>query len=151
MNLQFEQTVAIPRDRLFAFHQDPENLRRLIGESKTMRLSEHEGNIEAGSKTVMAQRVMGVWLTMVFEHFVFESPMRFGERMVRGPFKTFEHIHEFESTEEDGTILRDRLVVRLKWFMGGELITRLIVGPMLRKAFADRHRNLEKLIADGVV
>lgn len=70
--------------------------------------------------------------------------------MVKGPFRRFEHVHEFESSGA-GARLRDILEFELPWYLGGVVGDRLLVAPMLRRWFVYRHRELAKLIAEGVL
>jgi ligand-binding SRPBCC domain-containing protein len=82
---------------------------------------------------------------MTFEHFLYEPPRRFAERLVRGPFRQFEHVHEFMPAGSR-TILRDSLEVSLPWYLGGGLTMKLLVAPKLRRFFAYRHAELEQLL-----
>lgn len=150
MRLEFKKRFDIPVGKLFAYHETPANLARLLEDWKTFRLVAHEGNIRVGSITRIEERVGFSWVPMTFEHFVYEPPRRFGERMTRGPFLKFEHIHEFES-DGSGTLVRDRLEVLLPWYRGGEWTVKHFVAPKLGKFFAYRHAKMEQLIRDEVV
>jgi ligand-binding SRPBCC domain-containing protein len=81
---------------------------------------------------------------------VLEPPTRFGEGQVRGPFARFAHVHEFEP-RPGGTLLRERLEVRLPWWLGGEAAVRWIVAPRLRRYFAARHDRLARLAVAGAL
>ncbi len=102
----------------------------------------------------MLERMGPFRMRFVFEHFLHEPPERFGERMVRGFFREFEHVHEFEEAEAgtDGvarTVIRDKLRVSLPWWMGGELATRLFVVPRLRRFFGVRQQAYGRLVEAG--
>jgi hypothetical protein len=150
VKLSFERVLPAPIERLFAFHCDPENLVRLLAGWPTFRMVAHQGNVRPGSLTRVRERLGIVWVPMTFLHFVYEPPGRFGERLVRGPFRKFEHVHEFESIA-GGTRIRDRLDVELPWWLGGELGMRLLVGPKLRRFFAYRHAELDRLVRAGAI
>ena len=111
----------------------------------------NDGNIRVGSFTVVQEKLGGLPLRLTFQHFLFEPPVRFGERQVRGAFQKFEHVHEFSESAAGHTILTDVVDVRLPWWLGGELATRLFVAPRLRRFFEFRHCELERLIREGVV
>ena len=113
-----------------------------------LQLETNDGHIRVGSITRVEERIGPVWIPMTFEHFVYEPPRRFGERQVRGPFKRLKHIHEFESAGSR-TILRDSLDVELPWYFGGNLATRLFVAPKLRRFFAFRHDEMDRLLRAG--
>ncbi|MEK8024345.1 MAG: SRPBCC family protein [Candidatus Hydrogenedentota bacterium] len=148
--MQFERVFAVPRTQLFAFHENPDNLALLLRGWTAFRMIANDGHIRVGSITRVEERIGPVRVAMTFEHFVYEPPSRFGERQIRGPFAMFEHIHEFLPAES-GTILRDRIDVRLPWYLGGSLTVKLFVAPKLRRFFAFRHAELQRLVRERVV
>ena len=149
MKLQFEHFFDVPAEELFAFHENPDNLALLLRGWATFRMVANDGHIRVGSITRVQERIGLVWVGITFEHFVYEPPRRFGERQVGGPFKRFEHIHEFEPAGSS-TILRDLLEVVLPWHLGGNLLMKLVVAPKLRRFFAFRHAELERLFREGI-
>lgn len=150
MHFEFERRFLLPRERLFAFHENPDNLALLMQSWPTFRMVSHSGHIGPGAITEVRERMGPVWVSMTFEHFLYEPPDRFGERQVRGPFQQFVHVHEF-LLAGGGTLLRDRIDLRLPWYLGGELAMRLLVAGRMRRFFAYRHAELERLIHEGVV
>jgi hypothetical protein len=150
MNLVFEHFFAAPPENLFAFHERPDNLAVLQRGWKNFKLASHPGSVRLGGILRVAERIGPFWLTFSFEHFVFEPPRRFGERMVKGPFKRFEHIHEFKS-QGSGTLLKDILDFELPFYLGGPLADKWIVAPKLRRWFTYRHAELTKIIAQGLL
>ena len=152
MELRFEQVVALPREAVFAFHEDPEHLVRLHRGWAAFRLLHHDGGVAPGSRTWFEITVAGIVpVVLGFEHTVYEPPLRFGERLIHGPFRKFSHTHEFEDGAAGKTVVRDLLDVELPWYYGGEPAMRLIVGPLLRRAFGLRGAALLRLAqTDGM-
>ena len=74
----------------------------------------------------------------------------FEEHLIAGPFALFTHVHRFQA-EGAATRVTDELEVRLRWWLGGELATRILVAPRLRRAFAARHAALSRLIEAGAL
>jgi ligand-binding SRPBCC domain-containing protein len=144
MQLVFEHAVAAPSGRVFAFHEDPANLAVLLEGWRSFRLLRHAGSIRPGGITALSERLFLLPVHMEFEHDLYDPPRRFGEHQRRGPFARFVHVHEFEPLE-GGTLVRDRLDVALPPSFGGELLTRTVVAPRLRRFFAVRHRALDRL------
>lgn len=142
----FEQLYPVDRQRLFALHESPAVLPRLQ-DPREFRLLSHPGHIRAGARVAVQNRVGPFWLSFEFEHVLYEPPHRFGEELVRGPFRFLRHVHEFESRPE-GTLIRDRLELALPWWLGGRLAERLVVGPRVRRTFRRRHEALARLLAD---
>ncbi|MHC4845981.1 MAG: SRPBCC family protein [Planctomycetota bacterium] len=148
MQATYSQRLPVPRERLFAFHQDPANLIELLSGWRDSRVVAHEGHVRPGARVQAIQRLGPFRLRLTFEHVLLEPPERFAERQVRGPFRVFEHVHEFEEAD-GGTILRDRVTIALPLWMGGEWATRRFVRPRLEAFFAFRHAALDRLVAAG--
>jgi ligand-binding SRPBCC domain-containing protein len=150
VKLSFEHAFDIAAADLFAFHENPGNLAAFLRGWRTFRMVAHDGHIRVGSITRVQERIGPLRIPMIFEHFVYDPPRRFGERQVSGPFKRLEHLHEFESTSS-GTILHDSLDVVLPWYLGGNLATRLFVAPKFRRFFAFRYAEMDRLLKAGKI
>lgn len=149
MILEFSHRVAAPQAAVFAFHTNPANLARILDGWPGFELVKHDETTQVGSITWVKQRMFGcVPIVSAFEHTLFEAPDRFGEKLVRGPFKHFRHIHEFIA-DADETLVVDKIDVLLPWYFGGEITTRLIVASFLAKFFAFRHASLDRLLEQG--
>ena len=149
MKLRFEHVVAAPREALFAFHSTPANLARLLEGWSGFALLAHDGHIRPGSRVRLEQRVVGLRHEMVFEHFVLEPPRRFGERQSRGPFRRFEHVHEFFE-DAHGTRVVDTVEFELPGFLGGALAERLVAAPVLARFFEFRRSAYQRLCDAGL-
>ena len=149
MDFTFTQRLPVAREPLFQFHEDPENLRVLLEGWEVTTVLTTDGHIRPGARTGVLERMGPFRMRFVFEHFLLEPPERFGERQVRGIFRFFEHVHEFEEAETGATVIRDRLKVQLPVWLGGEAATRLVVAPRLVRFFSFRRRAYERLVAEG--
>ncbi len=151
MEIEFSVRLPVAREPLFAFHSNPDNLSVLLEGWKGTEVFSTQGHIRPGARVEVLERVGPLAIHLVFEHFLLEPPHRFGERMVKGLFTCFEHVHEFEDVEGDpgATVVHDRIKVELPWWLGGALATRSVVAPRLRRFFAHRHRAYERLAAEG--
>ena len=145
MEFLFETTVPAPREAVFAFHADPANLDALMAGWPGYRLLRHDGSVRPGSSTWVRQRVAVVLSFVIgLRHHLCEPPARFAESRIAGPFARFDHLHEFEEAP-GGTLVRDRLHLRLAPWWGGEAATRWLVAPMVRRMWAHRHRSLHRM------
>lgn len=148
LKLRFEQFVAAPREHLFEFHSTPANLAQLLSGWKGFALLQHEGHIRPGSRVRLAQRVALLRHEMEFEHFLLEPPLRFAERQTRGPFRRFEHLHEFFE-EPHGSRIVDTIEFELPWFLGGRLAELLVAKPVLTRFFDYRRGAYRRLCESG--
>lgn len=150
MKETFSQHLPASREALFAFHEDPAHLIELLSGWRYSRIASHDGHIRPGARLHIIERLGPFRIPLVFEHVVYEPPARFGERQIKGPFRVFEHVHEFVETA-DGTLIRDHVTIALPMWLGGELATRLFVVPRLRRFFAFRQSAMLRLLAGGRV
>ncbi|MEM8933644.1 MAG: SRPBCC family protein [Acidobacteriota bacterium] len=101
------------------------------------------GKIGMGESVTWRANHFGVPWKMTSMITAFEPPTSFQDTMTRGPFKSFQHDHIFESLGEDRTLMRD--VVRFESPGGpiGRLVDRWILGPYLERFLADRGHFLK--------
>ena len=151
MQFRFERVINVPKDILFAFHEDPEHLVLLHRGWASFRMLHHDGCILIGSRTWFVMTVAGIVpVVLGFEHAIYDPPHRFGERLIHGPFSRFSHIHEFTDVD-GGTNCSDQLDVELPWYYGGETVMKLLVAPSLRRTFRLRGDALQKLAQSGSI
>jgi ligand-binding SRPBCC domain-containing protein len=149
MQFLFEQRVAAAPAGVFAFFADPRNLETLHAEDRSFRLLRHAGSVAPGSETWFECRVAGALpVVLGFRHEDCAPPLGFGERLVHGPFACFVHRHEFAAID-GGTLVRDRLDIRLPRRFGGEPAMRFLVAPGVRRRFDLRHRALAVIFGPG--
>jgi ligand-binding SRPBCC domain-containing protein len=68
---------------------------------------------------------------------------------LRSPFSSWRHEHRFEALGRDRSRLTDRVTYTLPGGPVGWIADRVLVRRMLRKAFAQRHRNTKILMERG--
>jgi ligand-binding SRPBCC domain-containing protein len=164
--LRFEQWVPVPLARVFAFFSDPSNLPRIMPPQLGARLvrvervpppgSAPEGG-EAGVGTVIVVSVKLLppfpvrteWVARIVEY---ERGRHFADVQDRGPFRRWEHRHEFEARCQDGrdgTVVRDVLEYEVGLGLLGTVAERLLVGRQMTRTFEHRQRTLEALLASS--
>jgi ligand-binding SRPBCC domain-containing protein len=151
--IHFEQWVPFAIDKVFLFFANPENLPRIMPPRTETQLSalrlvpprapggQVVRNIDqlagAGSEISTLFRPLPFiplrteWIALIIE---FEWNHHFADIQKKGPFKRFQHRHEF-SIEYDAGI-------------GplGDLAQRIFVAPGLKQTFEYRQKMLEKLL-----
>jgi ligand-binding SRPBCC domain-containing protein len=164
--LRFEQWVPVPLPRVFGFFSDPRNLPRIMPPQLGARLVRVErvpppgsppGSDEAGAGTVIVVSVRLLpplpvrtdWVARIVEY---ERGHHFADVQDRGPFRRWEHRHEFEARTQDGrdgTMVRDVLEYEVGMGVIGEVAERLLVGRRMARTFEHRQRTLEALLASS--
>ena len=151
MRFSFEQTIPVASEIVFAFFQRPERLELLHADWPSLRLLQYEPCVRLGGEVWVEVMFAGfVPIVLAFRHTTLQSPVRFGEETIHGPFCRFTHVHEFEPRFGQ-TVIRDFLDIRLPWHYGGEANIRRLVAPKIMRIFHFRAQTLSRLAADGTL
>jgi len=147
--LQCEQWLPRPVDDVFAFFGDAYNLERITPDFLRFKVLRTTDRI-VRSGTLIDYRLClhGIpvrWRTRIDE---WVPGVRFVDRQVKGPYKSWHHTHEFHS-ERGGTRMRD--IVRYELPLGA--LGRLAAGAVVRrdvdKIFRHRQRQARAIFVDG--
>ena len=166
---QFEQWVPVPIEQVFLFFANPANLPRIMPpESGTELVSlklvpppgshtdratitDRQPLAGAGSEIVTSFRVFPflpfrtAWVALITE---FEWNNRFADVQKKGPFRSFQHRHEFSGEVQGGVVgtrVRDSIEYEVGFGFLGSAAQALFVGWKLRKTFLYRQQALETI------
>ena len=169
--VQFEQWVPVVTDLVFRFFANPNNLPRIMPpETETklagLRLVAPPAAPNGQSAMAIADSLAGVgseivtsfrplpflplraqWTALITE---FEWNHHFADIQKKGPFKQFQHRHEFSAETRNGahgTMVRDSIEYDPGFGVLGDLGQKLFIAPSLKQTFEYRQRMLEKLFA----
>jgi len=136
---------ALPRERLF-------DLARSI--DLHLDSQEHSGEravggvtsglIGEGQDVTWRARHFRIPSTMTSRITQFTFPGSFTDEQIRGPFKSFRHVHEFESAP-GGSIMTDRVEFTAPIGLLGRLAERLVLRRYLHRLIRERGRFLSEL------
>jgi ligand-binding SRPBCC domain-containing protein len=73
-----------------------------------------------------------------------EKPHSFVEKMVKGPFKSFIHIHQFIQ-EETGTTMIDHFQYKSRFYFIGVFIDKLFLAKYMEKIISNRAAKIKKI------
>ena len=137
--------IGRPRPEVFAFFADPANLARVTPASFGVELLTRAATMTTGAVFDYRLRWLGVpirWRAFVREY---DSPYRFLDVQLRGPYARWEHRHRFLE-EDDGTVVEDRVVYRLPLGPIGRALHAAVVGRQLRAAWDYRTARIVELL-----
>jgi ligand-binding SRPBCC domain-containing protein len=127
-------------ERVFAFHERPDALRRLTPPWEPTRVVSPAPDLNVGSVAVVETKMLGlVPVRWVARHTAYDPPRMFEDVQVEGPFKFWRHRHIVEPHEK-GAVLRDEVVFETPLWIVGRLAAPLLVKPRLQRLFDYRHR-----------
>lgn len=150
--LEFDITVPVPIDVVWAFHDDVANLAALSPPGASVRIESADVPVKVGSRLVITAngplaRVR--WVARIVEHkppraVVFGEEARFVDEQESGPFQSFRHEHDFERVDGQSTRIIDRITYRVGWGPIGWVADLLVVRRRLRSMFRHRHAVLRE-------
>jgi len=169
--VEFEQWVPVATEKVFLFFANPNNLPRIMPpgtrtEIAALRLEPpptvpsgqqaipNLGSLAGvGSEIVTSFRPIpflpfrAQWIALITE---FEWNHHFADVQKKGPFKQFQHRHEFSAKTQnnlEGTIVRDVIDYDPGFGLLGQLANKFFIAPSLQQTFEYRQKTLEKLLA----
>lgn len=159
-----EQWIAVELPEVFAFFSDPNNLPRIMPAELQARVlfidlvepvEPHPDGVVAGTGTAITFSFRPVpflpirqkWVAQIVEFDFNASSASFSDRQAKGPFRSWNHRHEFEAETREGksgTLIRDRVEFEVGYGALGRWIDRWITSRM-QQTFAHRQTALESL------
>ncbi len=131
-------TLPVPREMLFAYHDSPGALERLLPPFQTVRV-EKRGRIRDGETVVLRMGPGPMALRWVARHHDFVQGERFSDTQDRGPFAHWVHTHRFLDAEPGHSILEDEIEYALPFGTLGSVFGSRFARRTLERMFAFRH------------
>jgi uncharacterized protein YbjT (DUF2867 family)/ligand-binding SRPBCC domain-containing protein len=132
------QRIPRPIDEVFAFFARPRNLHRLTPSSMGFEYLTDDDEMRAGLEIGYRIRpLFGIpvgWRTRITE---FDPPHRFRDVQLRGPYRSWEHVHRFEPID-GGTLVHDEVTYRVPGGPAGRALNHLVIRNELRWIFLYR-------------
>jgi len=168
--VEFEQGLPVDVEKVFLFFTNPNNLPRITPpETRTeiaalgleppptapsgQQAIPKDGSLAGvGSEIVTSFRLFpflpfrAQWIAVITE---FEWNHHFADIQKKGPFKRFQHRHEFSAKTQnnvEGTIIRDVIDYDPGFGPLGQLANQFFIAPSLQQTFEYRQKTLEKLL-----
>jgi ligand-binding SRPBCC domain-containing protein len=142
--LEREQFIPRPRTEVFRFFEDAGNLQQITPPWLHFRIQTPLPlEMKPGALLEYRLRLYGLplfWRTRIE---CYEPPVRFVDKQLRGPYRLWEHTHEFTETP-DGTLMRDIVRYQLPFGPLGTLTHALTVQHLLCRIFDFRRDVIAK-------
>ena len=139
--VSFESAFPCAAQELFSWHERPGALNRLTPPWEQVELLEHSG-ITDGSTAKIKVTVGPIPIVWTLKHSEYQRDLRFVDTQIKGPFKSWRHEHDFQSTAPLSTTLRDTITFSLPAGVCGRVLGSNFVHKKLSSLFAYRHRTL---------
>lgn len=137
----FERTVRlpVPAARAFEWHERPGALERLTPPWERVRVVARSGDgLKPGARVTLENRLGPLRLRWEAEHRDYVPGKLFRDTALSGPFKRWDHRHEFLDTPDGYSELRDRVAYALPGGVAGRWLGGRFVRGKLRALFGYR-------------
>lgn len=133
---------SLPPERLFDLARSIDvHVESQKGSGERAVAGVRSGLIGEGQEVTWRARHFGIPLTMTSRVTQVDFPRSFTDEQVRGPFRSFRHVHEFEATP-GGCIMTDRVEFAAPFGLLGRAAGKLVLRPYLQRLIRDRGRFL---------
>jgi len=140
----YSSIVAAPAAEVFRWHEQPNALAALT--PSWVRIEQQQGGVRDGGRVTVSAGIGPVRIRWVLRHYGYEAGRCFCDEQEAGPFTVWRHAHLFQAIGRRETLYRDCI----EWAVGGGRVLNVIAGlmlrPLLRIAFAHRHRVVRQSI-----
>ena len=144
MRFVHESRLSAPPEAVFAFHERPDALEKLVPPWERVDVVQPPRSLAVGTRVILRMHLGPVPIVWEAEHTRYEPGRLFQDRMVRGPFRRWVHTHHILPAPGGGTILRDEVEYALPWLA---LPAAPLIARRLRRMFAYRHAATAKGLA----
>lgn len=144
--LERSQVIPADVDTVFEFFSAAANLEALTPDWLSFEVLTPDVTMARGTTIDYRLRLHGVpmrWTSLIE---VWEPGRRFIDMQIRGPYRLWSHLHEFEP-HPDGTLVRDEVLYALPLGRLGWIADPLFVRRDLGRVFDFRHAAVERLLA----
>ncbi len=139
MRFVHQSLIPAPPEKVFAFHERPDALERLIPPWEHVEVLRPAPSLQPGSRALLRLQLGPIKLLWEAEHTRYQKNVLFQDVQLRGPFSRWQHTHSF-ALAPGGTLLRDEVEYQLPLGRLGALFGGALVQRKLERMFAFRHQ-----------
>lgn len=132
---------------LYAWHERPGAFRRLAPPWTAIRPVKMPNGLNDGDRAEFQVRLGPIWKTWIAEHREVVSGAQFRDVQVKGPFKSWSHLHRFEAVDANTSILDDSIEFTPPGGRPAQLALGRYFARDLERMFAHRHRTTRQDLA----
>lgn len=144
-----ESLIRAAPETVFAFHQQPDALKKLMPPWERVRVIQQADISDVGARTIVESNILGpIKVKWISQHTVYEPPRIFEDIQVQGPFRRWRHRH-IVTSHAQGTVLRDDIDYEPPFGFLGRLFAPMLVQKRLQRLFDYRHEITRKSCEGG--
>lgn len=144
---QFRSRMPASAEEVYRFHAEADALERLTPPWEKARVVGRAGAIEQpGSQTMLRVSVGPFSQNWIAEHTACEPGKMFRDVMVSGPFRRWEHTHEFQAESANSSWLVDRVEYEFPLGWLGKVVGGAYTRRRLQRMFEWRHNATREIL-----
>ena len=144
-----ESLIRAAPETVFAFHQQPDALKKLMPPWERVRVIQQADISDVGARTIVESNILGpIKVKWISQHTVYEPPRIFEDIQVQGPFRRWRHRH-IVTSHAQGTVLRDEIDYEPPFGFLGRLFAPMLIQKRLQRLFDYRHEITRKSCEGG--
>jgi uncharacterized protein len=136
---EYRSTIPVSAADLFAYHDRPGALERLLPPWEKIRVLERTGGIRDGGKLVMEMNIGPLRKRWVALHHDYIAGHQFVDTQANGPFASWVHTHKCVAESPTSSTLIDHIEYKLPGAVAGALLGDAYVRKQLTRMFHFRH------------
>jgi ligand-binding SRPBCC domain-containing protein len=141
-SLSTEQWIAKPVEEIFPFFSDPKNLEKIT--PPWLKFAIHSQSTESAALGTLIEyrlKMRGLPMRWKSEITEWERNVRFADKQLIGPYKSWYHVHTF-TPKDGGTLMVDHVKFELPFGILGKIAVPLVKSD-LRKIFSYRLETIK--------
>jgi len=142
--LQTELHLPVSRIRAFSFFEDPRNLFFITPDWLDFRMHGLPASLEVNEGSEFDRirwlRIKMPWKSRIVNY---RPPEEFTDIQIQGPYRTWQHIHRFEITQQ-GTFMTDEVHYCIPFSLIGTLVHTLLIKKQLMDIFCYRSAKIHE-------
>ncbi len=146
MTINFEHKTSVDSniEDTFAWHERKGSFRRLMPPWEVAEEVRADDTLEDGAQRIFRFPMGPMKMKWVAQHSKYNPPHSFEDDMLKGPFKSWHHKHEFKQNEDGTSFVHDQVSYKLPMGFLGKLVAGRIVRKRIERMFYAREIRLER-------
>ena len=128
----------------FAWHERKGSFRRLMPPWEVAEEVRADDTLEDGAQRIFRFPMGPVKMKWIARHSKYNPPHSFEDDMLKGPFKSWHHKHQFTQNDDGSTYVIDKVNYKLPMGILGKIVAGKMVRKRIERMFYARQIRLER-------
>ena len=146
MSIYYEHKTHVKAnvEDTFAWHERKGSFRRLMPPWEVAEEVRADDTLEEGAQRIFRFPMGPVKMKWIARHSKYNPPHSFEDDMLKGPFKSWHHKHQFTQNDDGSTYVIDKVNYKLPMGFLGKIVAGKMVRKRIERMFFARQIRLER-------